>query len=151
MLAPRKTIMADIPEDIKALDMAQLRSKLREMGVNIGPIAPSAKTIFQRRLVKAIAAKSGVANTCTDIVDSSNTATDSSKEVTSKLDSSADAFFALSLPENIDPQLALEGIAYLACIVELTGTVGSTLEFGTRGPHLMLVKGVICCGLEQVT
>ena len=110
MLAPRKTIMADIPEDIKALDMAQLRSKLREMGVNIGPIAPSAKTIFQRRLVKAIAAKSGVANTCTDIVDSSNTATDSSKEVTSKLDSSADTFFALSLPENIDPQLALEGI-----------------------------------------
>ena len=106
--------MDDIPDNIKALDMAQLRAKLREMGVNVGPIGPSAKTIFQRRLVKAIAAKSGVVSTSTDTVDNSTTSTDNSKDLP-KLDSSADAFFALSLPENIDPQLALEGID-LICI-----------------------------------
>lgn len=99
--------MDDIPESIKALDMAQLRTKLREMGVNVGPIGPSAKTIFQRRLVKAIAAKSGVVSASTDATDSSSTSTVNSQDLP-KLDSSADAFFALSLPENIDPQLALE-------------------------------------------
>ena len=101
--------MDDIPENIKALDMVQLRSKLLEMGVNVGPVAPSAKTIFQRRLAKAIAAKSGVVSTGSETVDSFTTSTDISQALP-KLNSSADAFFALSLPENIDPQLALEGI-----------------------------------------
>ena len=39
----------------------------------------------------------------------------------------------------------------LSIFVERTGAVGSALDFGRGVPGSIPVRGVVCCGLEQVT
>lgn len=100
--------MDEIPDSVLELDMVQLRAKLLEIGVNVGPIVPSAKKIFQMRLAKALAANAGVVSRTVDSVETVSTSVRSSK-ASPKLDTSSDVFYAISLPENIDLQTAREG------------------------------------------
>lgn len=110
--------MDEILENVKSLDTEQLRKKLLEVGLNVGPIPPTTIGLFQRRLAKALfEANTGHVSNNVETDNNKNVSTESVKEQP-KLNTTSDVFFAVSLPENVDPQVTLEGIQPMFCMVK---------------------------------
>ena len=102
--------MDEIFETVKLLDTAQLRSKLLEIGIKVGPITPTTKSLFQKRLAKAIfEEKTGNVSASVDTADVDNASVESCSD-SSKINTSSDVFFAVCLPEFVDQQLSKEGM-----------------------------------------
>ena len=101
--------MEDILENVKSLDNGQLREKFQELGIKVGPITPTTKTLFQKRLAKAIfEEKTGNVSTPSDTEEVSYVKEES--QVANKIiDTASEVFFAVCLPELTDPDISKEG------------------------------------------
>lgn len=100
--------MDEILENVKSLDIVKLREKLLEMGINVGPITPTTQGLFQKRLAKALFEESaGHVNDSANEEDSKNVSSETVRNVP-KLDSASEVFYAVSLPEIVDPQISVE-------------------------------------------
>ena len=109
----RKTIMEEILNEVKTYDIAKLRQKLTENGVDVGPIGPSSMYLFQRSLARKLYESRGGRleehNEDTDTKTPDIAVSERSESNNVSTQKLPDVFYAVCLPENVDPQVKNEG------------------------------------------